>query len=204
MWAHWASTHILVEQGWLLRAKCAVWLAHRMSLWCILWVINSGKLNAWFVLSILYEPIIIDQPAVHLPSYTHAFHCCWWNIYALKMYCLLKVSVLGSLFITLRVSRRRCEMYCGHARLCVCLSTAACLHYCMDPDVTWGSGRGCPLVVHYWADLQSVYGLRCYDNITWTWNVSEDMHVLALCLVVYYCHIYMLSSSAYLQSDVDF
>jgi len=28
--------------------------------------------------------------------------------------------------------------------LSVCLSTAACLHYCMDPDVTWGNGRGCP------------------------------------------------------------
>jgi len=41
-------------------------------------------------------------------------------------------------------------------RVCVsiCLSAAACLHYCTDPDVTWGSGRGCPLVVHYWADLQ--------------------------------------------------
>ena len=34
-------------------------------------------------------------------------------------------------------------MYCGHARLCVCLSTAACLHYCTDPDVTWRCGRGC-------------------------------------------------------------
>jgi len=34
-----------------------------------------------------------------------------------------------------------------------------------DPDVTWGSGRGCPLVVHYWADFQSVHGMRCYDNI---------------------------------------
>jgi len=33
-----------------------------------------------------------------------------------------------------------------------------------DPDVTWGSGRGCPLVVHYWVDLQSVHGLRCYGN----------------------------------------
>jgi len=38
-------------------------------------------------------------------------------------------------------------MYCGHARL----SAAACPHYFTDPDVTWGSGRGCPLVVHYWA-----------------------------------------------------
>jgi len=46
----------------------------------------------------------------------------------------------------------------------VCLSAAVCLHYCTDPDVTWGSGRGCPLVVQYWADLQSVHGLRCYGN----------------------------------------
>ena len=51
-------------------------------------------------------------------------------------------------------------------RVCVsvCLSAAACLHYCMDPDVTWRSGRGCPLVVHYWADLQSAHGLRCYGD----------------------------------------
>jgi len=35
----------------------------------------------------------------------------------------------------------------------------------MHPDVTLGNGRGCPLVVHYWADLQLVHGLRCYVNI---------------------------------------
>ena len=35
-------------------------------------------------------------------------------------------------------------MYCGHARLCVCvcvsvlLSAAVRRHYCTDPDVTWG------------------------------------------------------------------
>jgi len=50
------------------------------------------------------------------------------------------------------------------SRACVCLSAAACPHNCTDPDVTWGSGKGCPLVVHYWADLQSVHGLRCYGN----------------------------------------
>ena len=42
-----------------------------------------------------------------------------------------------------------------------------------------------PLVVHYWADLQSVHGLRCYGNITRTRNVSEYMLVLALCLVIF-------------------
>ena len=51
---------------------------------------------------------------------------------------------------------------------CVCLSTAVRPHYCTDPDVTWRHGRGCPLVVHYWADLQSGHGLRCYGNITRT------------------------------------
>jgi len=35
------------------------------------------------------------------------------------------------------------------------------------------------------ADLQSVHGLRCYDNVTRTRNVSEYMLVLALCLVSY-------------------
>jgi len=52
--------------------------------------------------------------------------------------------------IRFRVSRRRREMYFGYARLrvcvcvSVCLSAAACLHYCTDPNVTCGSGRGCP------------------------------------------------------------
>ena len=64
----------------------------------------------------------------------------------------------------------------------MCLSAAACPHYCTDPDVTWGSGRGCPLVMHYWADLQLVHGLRYYGNITR--NVSEYMLVLAVCLVL--------------------
>ena len=62
------------------------------------------------------------------------------------------------------VVTRVCVSMC----LCVCLSTAACLQYCMDPDVTWRSGRGCPVVVHCLVDLQSVHGLCCYGNITRT------------------------------------
>jgi len=45
--------------------------------------------------------------------------------------------------------------------VCVCLSAAARPHYCTDPDVTWVIGGDCPLVVHYWVDLQSVHGFRC-------------------------------------------
>jgi len=65
------------------------------------------------------------------------------------------------------VSRRRREMYCGHSSLCaclfvcVCLSAAARTYYCTDADVTWVSGRDCPLLVHYWAHLQSVHRFRC-------------------------------------------
>ena len=90
-------------------------------------------------------------------------------------------STVDLLVIIFRVSRRRREMYCGHARLCVCLCVsvcltgAACLHYCTDLDVTWGSGRGCPLVVHYWADLQSVHGLRCYGNTRNAWQSPAVM-----------------------------
>ena len=73
-------------------------------------------------------------------------------------------------------------MYTGHARLsvyvCVCLSVAAWPHYCTDLDVTWGNGRGCPLVVHCWADLQSVHGFHCYDNIAQAQNVSECLYSL--------------------------
>ena len=60
--------------------------------------------------------------------------------------------------------------------LCVCVSVRG---HTPDPDVTWGHGRGCPLVVHYWADLQSGHGLRCYGNITRTLvpslRLSRDM-----------------------------
>jgi len=50
-----------------------------------------------------------------------------------------------------------------------------------------------PLVVHYWADLQSVHGFRCYDNSA---NAKrQQVLVLALCLVSYssiqlICHIH--------------
>ena len=80
------------------------------------------------------------------------------------------------------VSRRWREMYSGHGRL----SLAACPHYCTDPDVTWRNGRGCPLVVHCWAILQSVHGFRCYDNIHCkcvrrrTRNVSKCLYSLCV------------------------
>ena len=90
--------------------------------------------------------------------------------------------------ITVRVRHSRGEMYIGHGRLCVracvCLSLAAFPHDCTDPDVKLGNGSGCPLVVHYWADLQSVQGFSYYDNIALKLNAKcQRVLVLALCLV---------------------
>jgi len=57
-----------------------------------------------------------------------------------------------SSLITVCVSRRRRKIYCGHARLCVCVSvrgrTPTLLH---GPGCNLGRVRGCPLVVHCWA-----------------------------------------------------
>jgi len=58
----------------------------------------------------------------------------------------------------------------------VCLSAAVRPDYCTDPDVTWGHGRGCPIVVHYWADLQSRHGLRCY----WQHNANPSYKLASL------------------------
>jgi len=72
---------------------------------------------------------------------------------------------------------------CVSVCLCVYLSLATCPHYCTDPDVTLGNGRGCPLAVHYWVDLQPVYRFCCCDNV----EPNAKCHlvlVLALCLVM--------------------
>ena len=70
-----------------------------------------------------------------------------------------------TIIITFCVSCRQRKMYFGHVRLCVCPRPPTLLH---GPGCNLGRGRGRPLVVHYWADLQSGHGLRCYGNITRT------------------------------------
>jgi len=74
-------------------------------------------------------------------------------------------------------------------RVCVsvCVSLAAFQHYCADPDITWGNDRGCLLDVRCWADLQSVHGFRCYDNIAPNAKCQLVL-ILAVCLVLCLCH----------------
>ena len=54
--------------------------------------------------------------------------------------CLYSLYAWFIMFITItfRASRRRREMYSGHARLCVCpwQGLVACPHYCTDSDVS--------------------------------------------------------------------
>jgi len=77
--------------------------------------------------------------------------------------------------------------------LCVCVSVRGRMPTLLHgPGCNLGSGRECPLVAHYLADLQSVHELRRYGNTTRTRNVSEYMLVLALCLVLaigYYSYL---------------
>jgi len=73
-----------------------------------------------------------------------------------------------------RMSRRLREMYIGHARLSVCPSPHA--HTITARTRLLGKWQGCPSVVHYWTDLQSMHRFRCCDNIARTQNVSECLY----------------------------
>jgi len=53
--------------------------------------------------------------------------------------------------------------------VCLCVSVPCRiptdLQCCPDPGITLGNGRGCPLVVHYWAYLQLMHRFYYYGNI---------------------------------------
>jgi len=67
--------------------------------------------------------------------------------------------------------------------LCVCLSAPRRIPILLHGSrCNFENGSGCPLVVHYWADLQSVHGFRCYDNIAPNAKCQRIL-VLTLCLV---------------------
>ena len=57
-------------------------------------------------------------------------------------------------------------------------------HTAARPRCKLWNGRWRPLVVRYWADLQSVHGFRCYDNIALNVTCCRVL-VLALCLVLF-------------------
>jgi len=64
-------------------------------------------------------------------SPTHVLNCCTFHSFSSRYIFAWVVDDSKCIVVT---------------RVCVsvCQSAAACPHYCTDPDVTWGSGRGCP------------------------------------------------------------
>jgi len=96
----------------------------------------------------------------------------------------MKLLNCATLVITFRVRRSRGDMCISHGRLRACLSVSRRIRILLQgPGCNLGNGRGFPLVVHYWADLQSVHGFRCYDNIAPNAKCQRVI-VLALCLVL--------------------
>jgi len=71
------------------------------------------------------------------------------------------------MFVTFNVRHSQAEMYIGISHLSVCLSFWPLQHShttARTPLQLGGMVAGCPLVVHYWADLQSAHGFCCCDN----------------------------------------
>jgi len=116
-------------------------------------VIDEWRVSVWLVVVVVCWMIVC---CCSLPLCNH--NC--QNLLDMKDN-HLNIVVLGSdllasqLISEIQVSRpavtcllhfawghRWCEMYIGHACLCVCLSVAAFPHYCTDLDVTWGNDRG--------------------------------------------------------------
>ena len=104
---------------------------------------------------------------------------------ALTNVCVVYVSLYESYVIIFHVRRSRCEMCSGHGCVPVCLFLATfplltILHGLGSSE----NGKGCLVVVQYWADLQSVHGFRCYDNVAPNAKCQRVL-VLALCPVYF-------------------
>jgi len=63
--------------------------------------------------------------------------------------------------------------------VCLCLSTATCPHYRMDPDVTWGNGRGPPSCA-----LLGRFAIGAW--VLLLWQHSTDAKCQRECLYLFY------------------
>jgi len=123
-----------------------------------------------------------------------------WVIFGTTVYILSIWMNLEYYYITLHFISlcRRCKMYSGHTVwLFVCVSAPRRMPTLLHgPGRKLANGRGFPLVVvHYWADLQSMHEFRCYNNIQVfklialytanAYSTAKCQAVLALCLVNY-------------------
>ena len=94
-----------------------------------------------------------------------ALSLAWGRLFARKWFAVKNILMISSLHLAWGVAEAKSVVVtavCVSVRLSVPHSTPGLLHW---PRCKLRNGRGCPLVVHYWADLQSVHGFRYYDNI---------------------------------------
>jgi len=86
----------------------------------------------------------------------------------------------GLLHVRGLVKKKR-EMYCGHASLyvcvSVCLSAAACPHYCTDPDVTWGVVEDAP----YSCALLGRIAIGARVALLWQHNANAKCYRVHAC-----------------------
>ena len=85
---------------------------------------------------------------------------------ALETVNLLKTGHFPYLHFARGIAEAKCILVTAICvSVCVCLSVShrisTLLRGC---GCNLGEWWGCPVVVHYWTDFQSVYGFRCYDN----------------------------------------
>jgi len=81
--------------------------------------------------------------------------------------------------------------------VCVCVCVCVCLSVCLHiprrmptllhaPGCNLGNGKECPLVVHFWADLQSVHEFVAMTSQRRTRNVSECLYSLCAWFDLYW------------------
>jgi len=79
------------------------------------------------------------------------------------------IVVVVVVVVRFRVSHRRRKMYTHrhthtHTHVCVCVYVCPSLQSDTRRRCNLEEWYGCPVVLHYWADLQSVHGFHCCDN----------------------------------------
>ena len=111
-------------------------------------------------------------------SFSHLIQCHmpYNSCLSFAHYWLYALRILLLLHFVLGIPELNVLWWWPSVCLSVCLSLTAFPHYCMDPDVTLGNGRACPLVVHY-----RVGGFAISARLSLLWqytrlmrNVSED------------------------------
>ena len=120
------------------------------------WAVRGQVVSTW-------ETGCSWGPSDGLPSRSQSEHtnkCINYSHHQVSVLSPAKTS--SNNFVTFHVRHSQGKMYIDHGHRCVCLSVPRHI-----PTLLHGPGcnLGCPLVVHYWADLQSVHWYCYYNNM---------------------------------------